>query len=80
MKEATGELNATLVVVVTIGILSTFFFTVIWPLLKNNLNNSTKCSSAVCEACAEGVSCKKVKCTYRDKDGNDHPIECPYKG
>lgn len=80
MKEATGELNATLVVVITIGILSTFFFTVIWPVLKNNLHSNTKCSDAVCEPCNDGVSCKEVKCTYKDKKGNEHSIMCTYKG
>lgn len=80
MKEATGELNATLIVVITIGVLSTFFFTVIWPMLKGNLHSKTTCSDAVCKPCAEGVSCEKVECTYRDKNGNEHTIQCPYKG
>ncbi|MBR5662966.1 MAG: hypothetical protein IKX00_04940 [Bacilli bacterium] len=80
MKEATGELNATLVVVITVGILSTFFFTVIWPLLKNNLHSNTRCSDAVCKKCDNGVSCKEVECSYKDKSGKEHIITCPYKG
>ena len=80
MKEATGELNATLVVVITIGLLSTFFFTVIWPLLKNNLHANTSCSDAVCEKCENGVSCRDVQCSYTDKQGREHTIRCPYKG
>lgn len=85
MKEATGELNATVVVVLTIGLLSTFFFTIIWPRLKNNLNANTKCSDAICkvnkdrlqEVCTEWKNdvCLKIKCTYDNKD-----ILCPYKG
>lgn len=80
MKEATGELNATLVVVITVGILSVFFFTVIWPILKNNLNSNSKCSNAVCPKCENGVKCKSVSCTYKDKKGNEAKITCPYKG
>lgn len=85
MKEATGELNATVVVVLTIGLLSTFFFTIIWPRLKSNLNANTKCSDAICKVtkkdlqnvCTEWKNdvCLKIKCTYDKKD-----IICPYKG
>ena len=85
MKEATGELNATVVVVLTIGLLSTFFFTIIWPRLKGNLNANTRCSDAVCkvtkanlkEKCVETRNnvCVRVKCTY---DGTE--VICPYKG
>lgn len=75
MKEATGELNGTLIVVITVGILSTFFFTVIWPMLKNNLHSSTKCSDAVCEPCPKGSVCETVKCEY-----NGQTLQCPYKG
>ena len=75
MKEATGELNGTLIVVITVGLLSTFFFTVLWPILKNNLHSNTKCSDAVCEPCVKGKVCKTVKCVYKDQ-----ALECPYKG
>ena len=75
MKEATGELNGTLVVVLTIGLLSTFFFTVIWPILKNNLHSNTRCSDAICEECPKGSVCKTVRCTYKGQT-----LECPYKG
>ena len=86
MKEATGELNATLIVVITIGLLSNFFFTVIWPTLKNNLNSSTKCGDAYCPPVCPGDGgkckpncadneCKTVNCVYKGKQ-----IVCPYKG
>ena len=42
MKEATGELNGTLIVVIAIAALSAFFFTVIWPLIRQNLVNNKK--------------------------------------
>ena len=74
MKEATGELNSTLIVVITIGILSTFFFTVIWPMLKNNLHSNTRCSDAICEPCPDS-KCETVKCTYKEQE-----LECPFKG
>ena len=87
MKEATGELNATVVVVITIGLLSTFFFTVIWPRLNDNLHANSKCSDAYCSNEAiknctkndKGV-CIKVNCKYKDKNNKEHDITCPYKG
>ena len=75
MKEATGELNGTLVVVITIGLLSTFFFTVIWPILKNNLHSNTRCTDAICEKCPKGQICKTVTCDYKGQK-----MTCPYKG
>ena len=86
MKEATGELNATLVVVLTIGLLSTFFFTVIWPRLRDNLHQNSKCSEAICAPVCEGnpkkckpnctdSSCKYVHCVYKKQK-----MQCPYKG
>lgn len=51
MREATGELNMTVVVVVLVAALVAFFSMVIWPLLNKNLKQNTGCSNAVCEAC-----------------------------
>ena len=89
MKEATGELNVTIIVVITVGLLSTFFFTVIWPRLNNNLHENTKCSSAYCPPVCDAnkKNCKPnwadknagtVKCLYGEKDKVE--IICPYKG
>ena len=92
MKEATSELNMTVVVVVLIGSLSAFFFGVLWPRLNGNLHSKTKCSDAVCPpACVTNGKEKEchpnwadpkhqtIKCTYKDR-GNDVEIVCPYKG
>lgn len=83
MKEATGELNATVVVVISIGILSAFFYYTVWPTLNDNFTAQSKCSKAWCEnPCGEGSgknSCgaTTAKCYY----GNDRKvITCPWKG
>ena len=34
MKEATGELNSTLIVVIIVAALAALFYTVIWPMIK----------------------------------------------
>ena len=88
MKEATSELNTTVIVVIAIGALSAFFFGVIWPRLKGNLSSKTKCADAICtnkaiKTCKKdsktGV-CEYVECTYKTKSGNSISIRCPYKG
>ncbi len=48
MKEATGELNMTVIVVTIVAMLSLFFFSVIWPSIRSNFNKNTKCSEAIC--------------------------------
>jgi len=49
MKEATGELNMTVFVIIVVAILAAFFFTIIWPMIRNNMARTTKCSDAICE-------------------------------
>ena len=80
MKEATGELNMTIVVVVAVGILSVFFFTILWPTIKNTFIANSKCSDAVCDKSTlnDGL----VTCKYYDKDGRQQGTEfqCAWKG
>ena len=77
MKEATGELNATVVVVAAVGILSAFFYLTIWPIIKNNMEYHTKCSKAICNKCSNGNG--TVNCYYCD-GSTDKDIVCPFKG
>ena len=87
MKEATGELNLTLVVVTIVALLSTLFFTVIWPRINRNLDRNANCDSAICNCEKNNVNdteCSNVsngmaKCKYYDKDG-EHDIYCAWKG
>lgn len=73
MKEATGELNATVIVVVAIGVLSAFFFTILWPQMRANHIRNTKCADAICgkQANSDGM----VECEYEGVK-----LTCPYKG
>lgn len=69
-----------LITVTSVGILSIFFYTSVWPLIRNNMDSKTKCTKAICEeALAGGDHPNQVKCTY--KNGNENmTIYCPYKG
>ena len=39
MKEASGELNMTVITIIAIAGIAAFFATVIWPNVKNSVNN-----------------------------------------
>lgn len=80
MKETQGELNMTVVIVVTVGILSVFFFAVVWPQIKDKFIATNKCSDAVC---GKVPSNGQVWCRYYDsKTGKQvgGEFQCPWKG
>lgn len=80
MKEASGELNLTVVVVMAVAALMAFFYTLIWPTIKNNMTANTKCQAAVCKKCEDPNGCSMVDCTYTDKKGNKTDMQCVWKG
>jgi len=73
MKEATGELNMTVVTVVAIAAVAAFFYAFIWPSIKVNILNSTKCATAVNCTCA-GNTCK---CQYSEDGSTYQEVTCP---
>lgn len=80
MKEATGELNMTVVIVVAVGLLSVFFFAILWPNLKNTFIATNKCSDAICDK--RTLNDGLVTCKYYDKNGKQqgNEFQCPWKG
>jgi len=76
MKEATGELNMTVITVVAIAAVGAFFYAVIWPGIQKSIKRNTHCANAVCEKNCTGKTCK---CTYIDDDNNAVDIDCPNK-
>lgn len=80
MKEATGELNMTVVTVVAIAAVAAFFYAVIWPSVKTNITNSTKCANAVCTGTCTTQNGRKVCNTCRDASKpTETPFTCTYK-
>jgi len=61
MKEATGELNMTVVTVVAIAAVAAFFYAFIWPGIQNTIKASTYCAMANCDG-------ENKNCTYRDEN------------
>lgn len=76
MKEATGELNMTVVTVVAIAAVAAFFYAFVWPAIQASIERNTKCAAAY--NCSE-VSEDEMECLYdEDGDGEDpETIFCP---
>ena len=41
MKEATGELNMTVITVVAIAAVAAFFYALVWPAIRNSIGKNT---------------------------------------
>ncbi len=77
MKEATGELNMTVITVVAIAAIAAFFYAFVWPAIKSNITNNQKCASAVCpDTCTSGQRCA---CTYINDKGKPEDVTCVLK-
>ncbi len=83
MKEATGELNMTVVTVVAIAAVGAFFYAFVWPAIQANIESSTRCAAA--KQCVLSADGKTQMCSYdADGDGkfdgtddNDGDLSCP---
>ena len=80
MKQATGELNGTLIVVIAIAALSAFFFTILWPMLRKNLKDQSYCSTAVCDRGIETSGDYKGMVYCHAPNNKNEKIYCPYRG
>lgn len=82
MKEATGELNATVFIVMVVGVLLAFFYYAVWPSIRNNFEATTQCNKAVCKKCDGGAKkCDYVTCYPKGEYGNEgRAFQCIYKG
>ena len=86
MKEATGELNMTVIVSISIGILSAFFFGVLWPMISNNFERNSQCNKAVCNCSSatrsqiESETGNKNYCLCKSSKDATEEFYCPFKG
>lgn len=70
MKEATGELNMTVVTVVAIAAVAAFFYAFVWPNIKSSIMASTYCATAQCGNCtSSGDATKCSSCVAYDEKG-----------
>lgn len=70
MKEATGELNMTVVTVVAIAAVAAFFYAFVWPGIQNSIKASTYCAMANCDS-------ENKNCTYLDENNEQQTgLDC----
>ncbi len=70
MKEATGELNMTVVTVVAIAAVAAFFYAFVWPMIKSNIESSTKCANASCDQSSCAPVGSKTVCNKCSSPGD----------
>lgn len=73
MKEVTGELNMTLIVAISIGILAAFFFGIVWPMLNHNFQSEANCKSATCNCKEEIREANNGKCCCWISKNTENP-------
>ena len=81
MKEATGELNMTVITVVAIGAVMVFFYLVIWPSIQNGMVLNSACNTSggnkYSQTTDDGsISCSNGSCTYTTNDGKTTTKTC----
>ena len=76
MREATGELNITLIVVMAIAALAAFFFIWVWPVYRENYMRDESCADAVCDI---GYDSTGLAFCYTPGSPADL-FTCPYRG
>ena len=70
MKEATGELNMTVITVVAIAAVAAFFYAFVWPAIQTNLQLTTACNAAGNGTYTDkdnGITCAGGTCQVGDK-------------
>ncbi len=80
MRQALGELNSSIIVVLIVGLLIALFYGLVWPTIRNGLKNNSRCADAVCDvgikAGETGVECYSPHV----EEGKREYFYCPYKG
>lgn len=76
MKEATGELNMTVVTIAAIAAVIALFYFLIWPMIEGGLTANTRCANAY--GCSQCVNGQRTCAGYYDNNGNttDEEITC----
>lgn len=76
MKEATGELNMTVVTVVAIAAVAAFFYAFVWPGIRTSIQRNTLCANAICPDNCDTDTCT---CTYITEANETGAVVCPNK-
>ncbi len=69
MKEATGELNMTVVTVVAIAAVAAFFYAFIWPSIKTTISAQSVCANGQNYTTGDAGKAGYIKCDSADNNG-----------
>lgn len=75
MKEATSEINLTVIIVIAVGVLVAFFTFFLWPNIKSDMSHTANCNDAVCDP--DTLNNGMVEC-HSVNDATT--FRCAYKG
>lgn len=73
MRESTGELSSSVIVIGLVGALIGIFYYTAWPTIRNNFIGETSCDKATCESTPDSKG--MVNCKYKEER-----FKCKYKG
>ena len=77
MREATGELNMTVIVIVAVSAIAALFYAFIWPTIKGQINRTTYCSTAYnCTTSADGKT-RTCSSWYEGETLKTGTLNCP---
>ncbi len=77
MKEATGELTGSVIVVSAVALLTAFFFMFIWPMIKEGMQDRATCANAMCD---NGYNDNWMAYCKNPNDPDSEVFECPFRG
>ena len=80
MKEATGELNMAVFVVLVVGVLISFFYFVVWPFIRQSIIVTSQCKNAICAKHKNEDGTVDCKYYENDQDQIGIDIRCVWKG
>lgn len=72
MKEATGELNMTVITVVAIAGVAALFTVFVWPMIQNTIRSRTICTYGAGVEIGTVGEDGHVKCNPLSEDGNSY--------
>ena len=77
MKEATGELNITVITVVAIAAVGALFYLFIWPSIQKNILLNNACSNAGGSAEYKDDQ-SKITCTLQTSGNDSGKVKCAF--
>lgn len=83
MREATGELNMTVIVFAAVALLTALFFFIVWPMIKQGLREDEFCANAICDNGynSNGMAfCRNPEAGTSKLPGKEDSFQCPFRG